>query len=72
LALPVSIQSFLIRGSATAWNLAQCGQVSEAYSIIVIGASGLPMTRSVSASSVERISAEATAGRFDHGKSPDE
>src|SRR5690242_9838654 len=45
-AFPVSIQSCLILGSVSLSNSAQWGQVREAYSIIVMGASALPSTRS--------------------------
>src|SRR5690349_15694959 len=43
-AFPGSIQSFLICGSVSLSNAAQCGQVIEAYSMIVTGASLLPST----------------------------
>src|SRR3954465_6709465 len=47
LTLPVSMKSFLSCGSVLAWKLAQCGQVSDEYSRIVIGALGSPSTRSL-------------------------
>src|SRR5690242_7828854 len=49
LALPVSMYLVLISGSVTSWKRAQCGQVMEAYSTIVTGASALPSTMSGSA-----------------------
>src|SRR5579859_5441063 len=47
LALPVSIQFFLISGRVFSAKSAQCGQVSEAYSMMVIGASALPIISSI-------------------------
>src|SRR5260221_5646811 len=46
LALPVSIHSVLILGRISFSKAAQCGQVSEAYSMMVTGASALPRMRS--------------------------
>src|SRR5579862_2709692 len=45
-ALPVSIHFVLRFGSTSTSKCAQCGQVSDAYSMIVTGASALPRIRS--------------------------
>ncbi len=46
LTLPVSIYLVLSCGNTSVWNCAQCGQVIEAYSTMVVGASAEPMTMS--------------------------
>src|ERR1700730_5779050 len=46
LALPFSIHFSLSFGRTLTANFAQCGHVRDSYSIIVIGASGLPRIRS--------------------------
>src|SRR5438045_2761596 len=46
LAFTVPIHLLSSFGRTLIAKFAQCGQVSEAYSIIVIGASGLPRMRS--------------------------
>src|SRR5215204_4113176 len=61
LALPVSIHFSLSFGSTFLANSAQCGQLNEAYSRIVIGASGLPSTRSCGATASRPA---ASAGGF--------
>ena len=58
-ARPSAIQVSLILGRALAWKAAQCGQVSEEYSSIVIGASAEPRIRSSSNISISA----ALAGR---------
>src|SRR5215472_16851451 len=62
LALPVSIQSCLILGSVSLSNSAQWGQVREAYSMMVMGASALPSTRSSAVGAGTALWARAPAG----------
>src|SRR5665213_343324 len=63
LALPLSIQSVFTLGKISVSNSAQCGQVIEAYSKMVMGALALPSTMSfwasVGASAARAIPTEA-------------
>src|SRR6185437_11211061 len=61
-ALPVSIQFFFNCGRVVLSNSAQCGQVSEPYSMIVIGASALPSTWSSAVGVGPDAGAAAVAG----------
>ena len=58
---PLSTYSSLSFGSVVAWNAAQCGQSSDSYAMIVIGASALPMNMSPVPSSAALVSAWAGA-----------
>src|SRR6476620_5830829 len=58
--LPVSISSFFTCGNTSFWKWAQWGQVSEAYSITVTGAFGLPSIRSPSGPACINSSGDGT------------
>ena len=69
-ALPVSMYFVFSSGSVVSWKCAQCGQVIEAYSTMVTGASALPSTLSGSApgsSSLAMSTVPGDFGRLDRG-----
>ena len=68
--LPVSTYFSFRPGQTLTWNVRQCGQVRDAYSMISTGASSLPMTSSVMAVSVSTILAWAAPGNASAAAAP--